>query len=87
MGKKRLKRKLRALAESHEQLQQTHRRLAAHTEVIAVAVRSPDRVPQADLDDAIAGIHELNAVLADPSAGDGGGEASAVGEHPHVAAA
>jgi len=29
--------------------------------VIAVAVRSPDLVPQTDLDDAIAGIHKLNA--------------------------
>ena len=87
MGKKRLKRKLRALAESHEQLQQAHRRLAVHTEVIAVAVRSPDRVPQADLDDAIAGIHALNAALADSSAGNGGGEARTVGEHPHVTAA
>lgn len=63
MGKKRLKRKLDALAESHEQLQQAHRRLAAHTEVIAVALRSREVVPESDLDDAIAGIHELNVVL------------------------
>lgn len=62
MGKKRLKRKLQALAESHEQLQQAHRRLAAHTEVVALAVRSADHVPPADLDDAIAGIHDLNAM-------------------------
>jgi hypothetical protein len=62
MGKKRLKRELRALAESHEQLQEAHRRLAVHTEVVAVAVRSGDRVPQSDLDDAIAGIHELSMV-------------------------
>jgi hypothetical protein len=63
MGKKQLKRELRALAESHGQLQEAHRRLAAHAEVIAVAVRSPDVVPETDLDDAIAGIHELNSVL------------------------
>ena len=59
VGKKRLKGELRALAERHERLEQTHRRLAAHIEVIAVAVRSPDLVPEADLDDAIAGLHEL----------------------------
>jgi hypothetical protein len=58
--KKRLKRELRALSDSYARLQETHRRLVAHTEVIAVAVRSPDLVPQSDLDDAIAGIHELN---------------------------
>jgi hypothetical protein len=67
MGKKRLKRELRALAESHERLQQTQRRLAAHAEVVAVAVRSPDRVPPTDLDNAIAGIHELSAVFAESS--------------------
>ena len=61
MRKKQLKRELRALARRHEQLEQTQRRLATHAEVIAVAVRSPDLVPQTDLDDAIAGIHRLNA--------------------------
>ena len=63
MRKKQLKRELSALTERHKQLEQTHRRLAAHTAVIAVAVRSPDLVAQADLDDAIAGIHELNALI------------------------
>lgn len=63
MGKKRLKRELRALAERQAGLEREYRRLAAHCEVIAVAVRSPDLVPRADLDDAIAGVHELNAVL------------------------
>jgi hypothetical protein len=61
MGKKLLKRELRALAQRHKQLEQSQRQLAIHSEVIAVAVRSPDLVPQADLDAAIAGIHELNA--------------------------
>jgi hypothetical protein len=61
MRKKRLKRELRALIRRHEQLEETQRRLATHAEVIAVAVRSPDLVPQTDLDDAIAGIHRLNA--------------------------
>ena len=60
MGKKRLKRELRALAERQDELERAHRRLAAHAEVIAVAVRSPDLVLQSDLDDAIAGVHGLN---------------------------
>ena len=66
MRKKRLERELRALSEQHERLQEAHRRLAAHTEVIAVAVRSPDLVPQADLDEAIAGVHALNAPTVGP---------------------
>lgn len=65
MSKKRLERDLRDLAERHERLEQAHRKLAAHIGVIAVAVRSPDLVPQADLDDAISGVHELNVRLAD----------------------
>jgi hypothetical protein len=64
MRKKQLKRELRELADSHEDLRRAHRQLATHAEVIAVAVRSPDLVPQSDLDDAIAGIHELNAEIA-----------------------
>jgi hypothetical protein len=60
--KKRLKRELRALADNHSQLEQAHRRLAAHAEVIAIAVRSPDAVPQRDLDNAVAGIHELSVI-------------------------
>ena len=59
MRKKQLKRELRALADRHGQLEQAQRRLAAHAEVIAVALRSPDAVPQADLDNAVAGIHQL----------------------------
>ena len=42
-----------------EELKETMRRLIAHTEVVAVAVRTPEAVTQSDLDDAIAGIHEL----------------------------
>lgn len=64
MKKKRLKRELRALAESHEQLKQAHRRLATHAEVIAVAVHSPAIVPASDLEDAIGGIHELTESFA-----------------------
>ena len=64
MKKKRLERELRALAKSHEQLRQAHRRLATHAEVIAVAVHSPAIVPASDLEDAIGGIHELTATFA-----------------------
>ena len=64
MKKKRLKRELRALAESHAELARAHRQLATHAEVIAVAVRSPAIVPESDLQDAIAGIHELTATYA-----------------------
>jgi hypothetical protein len=45
-------------AEVHE-LKETLRRLAVHAEVVALALRSPGRVPESDLDGAIAGIHEL----------------------------
>jgi hypothetical protein len=64
--KKRLEQELRALAGRHEQLEQAHRLLAAHAEVIAVAVRSPAAVPQSDLDDAIAGLHALNGARVEP---------------------
>jgi hypothetical protein len=64
MKKKQIKRELRALAESHKELEQAHRRLATHAEVIAVAVHSPALVPASDLEDAIAGIHELSAHFA-----------------------
>jgi hypothetical protein len=68
MRKKRLKRELRTLAERHRELEQAQRKLAAHAEVIAVALRSPDAVPQADLDNAVAGIHELSVIDASHSA-------------------
>ena len=64
MKKKRIKRELRALAESHKELERAHRRLATHAEVIAVAVHSPAIVPASDLEDAIAGIHDLTAHFA-----------------------
>lgn len=64
MKKKRLKRELRALAESHKELEQAHHKLATHAEVIAVAIHSPAIVPASDLQDAIAGIHELTATFA-----------------------
>jgi hypothetical protein len=64
MKKKRIKRELRALAESHQELERAHRRLATYAEVVAVAVHSPAIVPASDLQDAVAGIHELNAHFA-----------------------
>jgi len=42
-----------------EELKETVRRLIAHTEVVAVALRTPEAVTQNDLDEAIAGIHGL----------------------------
>lgn len=59
MKKKRLEQELRALAERHAELEEAHRLLATHAEVIALAVRSPDHVPEQDLDDAIAGLDAL----------------------------
>ncbi|HEU5244264.1 MAG TPA: hypothetical protein VFU33_07680 [Gaiellaceae bacterium] len=64
MTKKELKRELRALAESHKELERSHRLLATHAEVIAVAVHSPTAVPESALQDAISGIHELTATFA-----------------------
>jgi hypothetical protein len=57
--KKRIKRDLETLIERHEQLEEAQRRLATHAEVLALAVRSPERVPESDLDNAIAGLHQL----------------------------
>jgi hypothetical protein len=64
MKKKRLKRELRALADNQEELKRAYRQLATHAEVVAVAVHSPALVPESDLQDAITGIHELNANFA-----------------------
>jgi hypothetical protein len=57
------KKKIDALAEQETRLVEVVRRLAAHAEVIGVAVRSPGAVPPDDLDDAIAGLHDLHARL------------------------
>jgi hypothetical protein len=42
-----------------EELKETVRRLIAHTEVIAIAVLTPEAVPEADLESAVDGIHSL----------------------------
>jgi hypothetical protein len=42
-----------------DELKETVRRLIAHTEVVAVALRTPEAVTQSELDEAIAGIHGL----------------------------
>ena len=60
MKKKRLKRELRELAKRHDELEEAHRRLATHVSVIALAVRTPDRVPEQDLDGAIVGLTTLS---------------------------
>lgn len=55
-------------AEIHE-LEQALRRLAIHAEVVALAVRSPNRIPEEDLDGAIEGIHKLTLASAEADAG------------------
>jgi hypothetical protein len=42
-----------------DELKETVRRLITHAEVVAVAVRTPEAVTPSELDDAIAGLHEL----------------------------
>jgi hypothetical protein len=42
-----------------EELREIVRRLVAHTEVVAIALRTPEAVTQSELDEAIAGIHGL----------------------------
>jgi hypothetical protein len=46
-----------------EALRDQLRRLVAHTEVLAVALRTEEAVPRADLDHAVAGLHALYAEL------------------------
>jgi hypothetical protein len=41
------------------QLEETVRRLATHSAVLAVAVRDPNSVPLTDLEAALAGIEEI----------------------------
>jgi hypothetical protein len=62
--KKTLERELRNLSARHEALAGEVKRLAAHTDVLAVVVRSPEAVPAADLDATVAGIHDLQRRLA-----------------------
>jgi len=45
------------------ELRELVRRLIAHTEVVAVALRTPEAVARPDLDEAVAGIHRLYAEL------------------------
>lgn len=61
--KKELDAQLRDLAERHEALVEIVHRLTTHTAVLALAVRDPDTVPPADLEDALTGISELNAAI------------------------
>jgi len=50
------------LQQQLEELSGVVERLATHLEVLALAVRKPGSVPQADLDDAVTGIGELRAL-------------------------
>ena len=45
------------------ELRELVRRLVAHTEVVAVALRTPDAVSRPDLDEAVAGLHALYAAV------------------------
>lgn len=56
---------LEALAETQAALTDACRRLAAHAAVVAVAVRTPEAVVSADLDDAVRGIEDVRAQLAE----------------------
>jgi hypothetical protein len=56
-------RKKKELEAELVELRELVRRLIAHTEVVAVALRTRDAVPHADLDEAVAGLHALYAEL------------------------
>ena len=57
--KKELEARLDALAERHDALAETMRRLATHSAVLAVALRDPQAVPKPDLEAALTGIEEI----------------------------
>ena len=65
MKKKDIEARLAELEAGHAELVALCRRLAAHAEVLGVALRSREAVPADDLDDAIDGLHELHTELAD----------------------
>lgn len=55
--------RLSHLEAEHADLIALCRRLAAHAEVLGVALRSREAVPAHDLDDAIDGLHEIHTEL------------------------
>jgi hypothetical protein len=57
--KKELEAQLNELAERHDALAETVRRLATHSAVLAIALRDPQAVPQSDLEAALTGIEEI----------------------------
>ena len=59
--------RLAGLEAEHAELVALCRRLAAHAEVLGVAVRSREAVPAHDLDDAVDGLHELHTALVEGS--------------------
>jgi hypothetical protein len=54
---------LSELTRSHTELVEACRRLAASAEVVAVAVRSREAVPTADLDAAVASLRDVHSEL------------------------
>jgi hypothetical protein len=64
--KKELDAQFRTLTEKHDALAETVRRLAAHTAVLAVALRDPLAVPPADLDAALTSINDLSRFVTRP---------------------
>jgi hypothetical protein len=57
--------RLAELEAEHAELVAVCRRLAAHAEVLGVALRSREAVPPEDLDDAIDGLRQVHGELAD----------------------
>lgn len=55
--------RLAELEAEHAELVALCRRLAAHAEVLGVALRSSEAVPAHDLDDAVQGLREIHAEL------------------------
>lgn len=63
MKKKELAARLSELAENQAELAGICRRLAANAEVVAVAVRNAEAVPEADLEAAVVAIHDVHNEL------------------------
>lgn len=51
------------LAAQLRELEETVRRLATHSAVLAAAVRDPEAVPAADLEAALAGLEEISRAV------------------------
>lgn len=60
---KQVEARLAELEAEHAELVALCKRLAAHVEILGVALRTREAVPAADLDEAIDGVHELHVAL------------------------